>query len=230
MRLRMKKAGLDLWIIAIITLSFFLIYMINREAIINTISDRSIHVLARTLYAAFFQFGIAGLGVTVVFIFRKESPRSHGLNRKNIFKAIILSALCVIPYLVFLISTSDSIEYLLFKNIFATVELESYPFFIGLLSNIITVTVWGFFEGFNYIVISDKINIRYPSKNKFLNWGAIVCALACILIHGAVGIQLNDIIEMLTIFFMIYSLIIVKEKTGNAFGTIFVFIFFWNSL
>ena len=34
---------------------------------------------------------------------------------------------------------------------------------------------WGFFEGFNYYIISRIINERYPSK---LNLGAILCAKA----------------------------------------------------
>ena len=45
------------------------------------------------------------------------------------------------------------------------------------------VLVWGFFEGFNYVVICDKINRRYPTTNEWLDYGAITCAIVCILFH-----------------------------------------------
>ena len=49
---------------------------------------------------------------------------------------------------------------------------------------LLTALFWGFFEGFNYVVISDKIGERYPAQNMLWDWGAFVCAVMCILIHG----------------------------------------------
>jgi hypothetical protein len=93
----------------------------------------------------------------------------------------------------------------------------------------IIAIAWGFFEGFNYIVIMDKINIRYPSKNKWLDIGAITCAIMCILIHGAIGVNPKDFIEMLTVLIIIYGMLMVRKFTGNAWGSVFAFIFLWNA-
>jgi hypothetical protein len=94
---------------------------------------------------------------------------------------------------------------------------------------LITAIAWGFFEGFNYVVISDKINKRYPSKNKLLDWGAITCAVLCIVIHGAVGVTLEGIAEMISIVIIIYGMLLVRKLTGNAWGCVFVFVFLWNA-
>ena len=88
----------------------------------------------------------------------------------------------------------------------------------------------GILEGFNYVVISKKINERYISKNKWLNYGAIVCGIVCVLIHGMVGFDLYTIFEALTTFIIIYGMLIVKEKTNNAWDCIFIFLFFWNAI
>lgn len=95
---------------------------------------------------------------------------------------------------------------------------------------LITAICWGFFEGFNYVVISDKINQRYPSSNKFLNWGAIVCAIMCILVHGAVGVTPDAILQMLVTMLLIYGMLLVKDKTGNAWGCVLLFVLYWNAI
>ena len=105
---------------------------------------------------------------------------------------------------------------------------SNYP--TNILGYILIAFVWGIVEGFNYVVISKKINERYISKNKWLNYGAIVCGIACVLIHGMVGFDLYTIFEALTTFIIIYGMLIVKEKTNNAWGCIFIFLFFWNAI
>ncbi|MDY2523197.1 hypothetical protein SOP64_10755, partial [Weissella confusa] len=97
---------------------------------------------------------------------------------------------------------------------------------IGIL---ITAIVWGFFEGFNYVVISDKINKRYPTNYLWLDWGAIFCAILCIVIHGAIGLTVESIVEMISIVLIIYGMLLVKKLTGNAWGCVFVFVFLWNA-
>lgn len=79
------------------------------------------------------------------------------------------------------------------------------------------------------MVISDKINRRFPSKNRWLNWGAIICALMCILIHGMVGVTPEGILEMLTVMIIIYGMLMVRTFTGNAWGCVFIFVFLWNA-
>lgn len=95
-------------------------------------------------------------------------------------------------------------------------------------NNIITI-IWGFFEGFNYAVISEKINQRYPSQNQWLDFGAITCAIVCLFFHPFT-ISFWGILEMITAFIAIYGMLIVKKKTGNAWGCVFAFCFIWNAL
>ena len=91
------------------------------------------------------------------------------------------------------------------------------------------VLVWGFFEGFNYAVISDKINKRYYSKSIFVNYGAITCTLICLLFHP-IHTDFWGIIELITTFFAIYGMLIVQTETKNSWGCIFAFCFIWNAL
>ena len=84
-------------------------------------------------------------------------------------------------------------------------------------------------EGFNYVVICDKINRRYSCKNQWLDYGAITCAVVGVLFHP-LSISFWGIVEMLTTFLAIYGMLIVKKKTGNAWGCVFAFCFIWNAL
>ena len=89
--------------------------------------------------------------------------------------------------------------------------------------------VWGFFEGFNYAVVCEKIDRRYPSKKKWLDYGALTCAIICILLHPF-STSFWGIVEIITTFIAIYGMLIVRKKTGNAWGCVFAFCFIWNAI
>ncbi len=93
---------------------------------------------------------------------------------------------------------------------------------------IIIAVTWGFFEGFNYVVVSNKINKRYPSKSKWYDPGALTCAIICILFHPF-STSFWGIIEILVTFTAIYGMLLVQRKTNNAWGCIFAFCFIWNA-
>lgn len=224
-----KKLDIDLWIIIISSVLVLCVYLVFNNQLMDIGNNYSLPVLLRLLLFASFQYGLAGLGITIISIIRKESFFSHGLKKDKALTSIFLSALCFLPYIIIQIATCNLTSYLPFQSVWTTKELLSSVFPTNAIGISITAIVWGFFEGFNYIVISDKINARYPSKNKWINWGAISCSIICILIHGAVGVTATAIIEMLSIIFLIYGMLIVKERTGNAWGAVFVFIFMWNA-
>lgn len=224
-----RKTDVDLWAIALISFVVLGIYMVLQNQFIAFVKDSSINILLRVLWSAAFQFGLAGLGIVMVSIIRKENLLAYGLNRKGAVLSVFLCSLCFVPYIIFMLSTRQITSYLPFQSVWTTREVLLNDFPINVIGILITAIVWGFFEGFNYVVISDKINRRYPSKNRWFNWGAIACAVLCILIHGAIGVTAEGIIEMFTIFLIVYGMVMVKEYTGNAWGCVFIFTFFWNA-
>ena len=121
-------------------------------------------------------------------------------------------------------------SYLPLKGCFMTKYFLQSGFPNNIFGYSIIAIVWGFFEGFNYVLISKKINDRYPSKHKFLNCGAIVCGIICLMIHGMIGFDLYTIFEALTTFIIIYGMLMVKEYTNNAWGCILIFLLFWNAI
>ncbi len=224
-----RRLDTDLWIIIITSLAALGLYIVLQTQITTFFKDNSINVLFRVFLAAVFQFSLAGLGISIVSVFRKEGFLSHGLRKKGVVLSLFLCSLCFVPYIIFAVVTGNATSYLPFQSVMTTKEILSSGFPINVIGMTITATAWGFFEGFNYVIISDKINKRYPSKNKWLDWGAIICAILCILIHGAIGVTAESIIEMFTIMIIIYGMLMVKKFTGNAWGCVFIFMLLWNA-
>lgn len=111
-----------------------------------------------------------------------------------------------------------------------TFEVLSSGFPFNVLGMLVIAICWGFFEGFNYVVIADKLSELLPSKNKFWDWGAFICAIMCIVVHGAIGVTPDAIIERLCTMFLIYGMLMVRKKTGNAWGCVLIFFVYWNAL
>ena len=174
------------------------------------------------------QFGVAGLESTIVCMLRKEKFKSFGLTRKNIVKAIIETIGCFLPYICYVFASGQFDGFHPF-HIAITDEVIASGIPFSILGMAIIIIIWGFFEGFNYVVICNKINKRYPTPTAWLDYGAIVCATVGILFHPF-DISFLGIIENVTIFIAIYGMLIVKKKTGNAWGCIFAFCFIWNAL
>ncbi|MDZ5254047.1 hypothetical protein [Clostridium sp. LIBA-8841] len=225
--LEQKKLDTDIWIIALITMGAFLLYMVFGNQMMEYIKNSNNSIILRLLLNAGVQFGIAGLGITVVCIFRKERFSDFGLVKRNTIKTILYSIICFVPYLIYIFLSGQYKGYGPFSIILTNDVLKSsIP--MNILGMILIIIVWGFFEGFNYVVISDKLNSRYPSKNKWFNVGAIVCAIICILFHP-LSISFWGIVEIITTSIAIYGMLIVKGQTNNAWGCVFVFCFIWNA-
>lgn len=226
---KQKKAEINLYIIIIVTVIALGIYTIYQNQIINFVNNKSIHIIFRTMATAFTQYSIAGLGITIVSILRRESFLSYGLKKKGALQSIILSSLVFVPYIVFSFVTGQATSYLPFQSVWLTKEVLASTFPVNIICLGLISIAWGFFEGFNYVVISEKINIMYPSRKKWLNWGAIICAVICLLIHGMIGVTPENITEGITVFIIIYGMLMIKEFTNNAWGCVFIFIFLWNA-
>ena len=223
-----KRLDTDLWIISLVTFGVFIVYSIIGHQLMNYVKNRDISVIPRLLLNAGVQFGVAGLGITIVCILRKEKFSQFGLTKMNIGKAIVGTVLCFLPSVGYIIASGQFNGYQPF-NILITGDVIASGIPISILGMALIVVVWGFFEGFNYAVICEKINRRYPSNNEWLDYGAITCAIICILFHP-LSISFWGIIEIITTFIAIYGMLIVKKKTENAWGCVFAFCFIWNAL
>ena len=223
-----KRLDTDMWIISLVTFGVFIVYSIIGSQLMNFVKNSDISVIPRLLLNASVQFGVAGLGITIVCILRKEKFTQYGLTKKNIGKTIVGTVICFLPSVCYIIASGQFKGYQPF-NILITGDVIASDIPISILGMALIVVVWGFFEGFNYAVICEKINRRYPSDNEWLDYGAITCAIICILFHPF-SISFWGIIEIITTFVSIYGMLIVKKKTENAWGCVFAFCFIWNAL
>lgn len=226
--LEQKKLDIDLWIIAIATGLVFVSYsMFSKELSIFAKND-DIHILLRLLAIAGLQYGLAGLGITIVCIYRKIRFKSFGLVKTNLIKAILGTVFCFIPYILFRILSGQFVSYQPFSVLMTGDVLQS-SFPVSWIGMIIIAIAWGFFEGFNYVVIGDIINKRYPSKRWWIDIGAIACAIMCVVFHPFSTTFLG-LIEILVNVIAIYGMLLVKKKTGNAWGCVFAFCLIWNAI
>ena len=223
-----KRLDTDIWIISLVTFGVFIVYSIIGNQLMNYVKNSDISVIPRLLLNASVQFGVAGLGITIVCILRKEKFAQFGLTKMNIGKTIVGTVICFLPSVGYIIASGQFKGYQPF-NILITGDVIASDIPISILGMALIVVVWGFFEGFNYAVICEKINRRYPSNNEWLDYGAITCAIICILFHPF-SISFWGIIEIITTFVAIYGMLIVKKKTENAWGCVFAFCFIWNAL
>lgn len=222
-----KKLDIDIWIIALVTLGVFFLYMVFGNEMMEYILNSNNSIVLRLLINAGFQFGIAGLGITMVCILRKERFSEFGLRKNNTIKAILYTIICFMPHILYIFMSGQFKGYEPFSIIITNDVIKS-GFPINLLGMVLIIIVWGVFEGFNYVVISEKLNRYYPKKSKWSNVGAITCAIICILFHPF-STSFWGIVEIITTFIAIYGMLIVKDETKNAWGCIFAFCFIWNA-
>ena len=223
-----KRLDTDIWIIALVTLGVFLFYVTAGKQLMSFVVNSNISVVPRLLLNAGVQFGVAGLGITIVCILRKEKFTHFGLIRKNVFKAIIWTIICFVPSILYVFLSGQFNGYQPFSILITDDVIASgIPF--SIIGMALISVVWGFFEGFNYAVICEKINSRYPSKKKWLDYGAITCAIICILFHPF-STSFWGIVEIITTFIAIYGMLMARRQTGNAWGCVFAFCFIWNAI
>lgn len=227
---RKKQLSQDLWIICIVSFAVLAICMLVNDKMNSFVFDPSINIVLRVLVVGVGgQFGLAGLGITIVCILRKEKFQSFGLNTKNLMPALLLSLACCIPDFIYCVISGNVHAWCPFWDVNTTPELLKSGFPYNILGMLITAVCWGFFEGFNYVVIRDKLSELYPSRYKFWDWGAFVCAIMCILVHGAIGVTPDAVVEMLVTIFLIYGMLLVRKLTGNAWGCVLIFMVYWNA-
>lgn len=225
-----RKADKDLNILALFTFFPLIGFLAFQEPIISFSRNPDHSLWIRLLVLALCQFSIAGLGSSAILIYRKESIQKYGLVGKEIFPTLLQTALIALPLLIFLIVSGQARSYLPFQSILITKEVIASPAPTNLLGYLFISLIWGFWEGFNYVVIAKKINLRYPQKgNGFWNLGALICALICLLVHGMIGLNPSSLLQESTVFILIYGMLQIHRRTGNAWGCILIFFLLWNA-
>ena len=225
---RKKKLTIDLWIIALVTIAVYIVYGVFGSRIMSFCKNSDISVWPRLLMAAALEFGIAGLGITIVGLMRKESFASFGLRWENAIKAVLWTIVFFLQYILF-IFLSGQFEGYEPLSIMVTPDLHKAGIVATIIGTLVIAVVWGFFEGFNYVVICEKINRRFPVKTKFFDWGALVVSIMGILFHP-MSFSIQGIIEIVTTFIAIYGMLQVRKVYKNAWGCVFAFLFIWNAL
>ena len=221
-----RKYGVDILILAlsvVVAFAFIGVFYLLIKADL-----KSLPILIQTLFGGFTEYVLLGLGITIVCIFRKESFRSFGLKREKLLITILLSALVCLPALLREVLQSETITYFPFQGVNFTRPILASGFPVNVIGMLIIITAWGFFEGFSYVVLYDRINKLLPAKNLFLNWGAIICGIFCLLIHIALGQTYG--INGITTFIIIYGMLVVYRYTGNAWGCVLIYCFYWNAI
>jgi hypothetical protein len=224
-----QKAKKDLLIILVAALLPLVIYLFFENTWNTKGRDETISFWFRFWLICSLAYGLAGLGPTIVYIYRKEKISDYGLVKSKIALSIIFSILAFIPHFLFMFFTGGVQEYLPMNGTVLTRSVLSRPFPQNILCMLLLFLIWGFFEGMTYVVISKKINAIFTSKNKYFNVGAIVCGIICVLVHGIIGIDILTLIEAISVFIFVYGILIVKNITGNAWGCVFSFLFLWNA-
>lgn len=225
-----READKDLNILALFTFFPLIGFLAFQEPIISFSRNPDHSLWIRLLVLALCQFSIAGLGSSAILIYRKESIQKYGLVGKEIFPTLLQTALIALPLLIFLIVSGQARSYLPFQSILITKEVIASPAPTNLLGYLFIALIWGFWEGFNYVVIAKKINLRYPQKgNGFWNLGALICALICLLVHGMIGLNPSSLLQESTVFILIYGMLQINRRTGNAWGCILIFFLLWNA-
>lgn len=87
-----KEKIIDLIVIMLISGLALAGYMICTQAAFPGLeNNESISIVLRVLLVGFLaQFGLAGMGISVVCLYRKDSFINHGLQRKNLLISVLL--------------------------------------------------------------------------------------------------------------------------------------------
>lgn len=226
--LEQKRLDANLWIIALATMAVYFAYGAIGKQLMAFFKDSSISVWPRLLASAGFEFGIAGLGITLVCIIRKIPFVNFGLKKENAAKAIVGTVLCFLPH-IFYVIISGQFEGYEPLSVMVTPDLHKAGIFATILGTLIIAVVWGFFEGFNYAVIAQFVSERYPVKSKWFDPGALVCTLMGIMFHP-VHFDALGIVDLITTFVALYGMLMIRKYTKNSWGCVFAFLFIWNAI
>lgn len=222
-------AIIDLLILLLMTLFPVIIYLFFEQQWRELNKSPQISFAVKFFIQSFLSFSLAGIGFVTVMIFRKEKFIEFGLVKKGALVSILLSIVAFIPHFIFLMVSKGFHGYMPMSGAIIFDSVMEQQLFVKIFCMIIVYFLWGFCEGFNYVFISQKLNIIFPNKRKFLNIGALVCGFLCVMLHGGISFNMIAIFDALTMFVFVYGILLIKDINNNSWGCIFAFLFLWNA-
>ncbi len=218
----------DITMIVVITIFAVGFYYFNKDSILTIAVDKNYNILIRALIVGSLHFAVAGLGMCIVIIIRKEKFEDYGLNGKSLLKTLSHSFVLLVAFLAVTVLRGTWRLVYPFRQIWITEQLLEAPIAIMLICLLFFVVFCGFFEGLNYAYLSRKINRLWPAKNIFLSPGPILVGLLGFAVHSLLGI--NGWEHSVQTFFLIYGMLLIYENTKNAWGCVVIFGLLWNAL
>ena len=80
------------------------------------------------------------------------------------------------------------------------------------------------------MVIAERVNRLFPVRRVWLNAGAAAGGAICLVVHAVLGLAPETFVVGLCDFIIIYGMLAVRDYTGNAWGCVLIYFFFWNAL
>lgn len=229
MKETVRNVKKDIAIILAVSFVSAALYLTLEGKIMDYGRDLSHPLLLRFLPVLLIQFGMSCLGILIVLLKNREKLSTHGLVRRHVWQSLIGCLLTAVPTVMFLFATNDVHGFLPFQGMFLTKEILNAPMPFNVIAYLVTALTWGLGEGLFYIVLADKINLLYPPRSLF-NAGAVICAVISIAIHGMIGFDLMTLLEALATFILMYGSLVIRQRSGNAWGNIMIFFVVWNAL
>ncbi|MDD6089716.1 MAG: hypothetical protein PUB77_03460, partial [Clostridiales bacterium] len=128
------------WIIGIVAfLALGIVVLAMQNGMNDIAGNHSIPVVLRVLVIGLCgQFAVAGLGISIVCLIRKQRFREFGLNTKNLLPALLLSLLCCVPELTYYVARGYVSGRCPFQEVSTTAEVLASTF----PSNILGFLIW----------------------------------------------------------------------------------------
>lgn len=172
------------------------------------------------------EFCAAGLGAFVVMLIRKESFSDYGIKKENIKKSILFTLSFIVIMILLMSIDAGGLVYFPMRN-HTTIKYSlnlSFPY--NLIGIMLTYLIWGFIEGFYYVVIIKKIDDLLPKTlNPWLSLAPIVFYLYNFIIHYSVRIIEGrtyefSLIGELTSIMLAYAMTMPRKMTDNSWGSL----------
>lgn len=227
--IRKQNAKKDIFVIFLTSLIPMVVYLIFESSWRSFHQDINVHFWYKFALQCFISYCLAGLGFTIVMLWRKEKFSHFGLLSKNTLVSIVLSAVVFLPHFIFLMVTKGYHGYAPMSGAILYDSIMQRPFLQQLFCMVVVFAIWGFCEGFTYVYIGRKVNDIFPIKNQYLNWGAIIGGTLCVMMHGGIALNWISIFDAITMFLFVYGILTIKDITNNAWGCVASFLFLWNA-